>query len=225
MGVYIYILNMAIKDYYEILEIPPGASGTLIKKAYRKLAMRYHPDKNVGNPYAAHHFREIQEAYEVLSNPVKRNEYHLKRWQYSEPGRTFNSSYEVSPALLLQEATKLANQVKGLDVFRMNRLALRTQLEQLLLEDHINLLLDQTEPKLNGQMVKILQPVALLLPYPDYYNICKKLLRLAGDKKELIELLEQTSHSKKQQYLWDKYKGLLMIVIALILCYLIYRIA
>ena len=69
-------VRMAVKDYYRVLEIPQNARQEEIKKAYRKLAMRYHPDKNTGNPYAVQYFREIQEAYDVLSNPVKRSEYH-----------------------------------------------------------------------------------------------------------------------------------------------------
>lgn len=60
-------------DYYEILQIPRGASDQDIKKAYRKLAMKWHPDKNKDNPAEAQHrFQEISEAYDVLSDPQKR---------------------------------------------------------------------------------------------------------------------------------------------------------
>lgn len=216
---------MAIKDYYEILEIPPGASSAMIKKAYRKLAMRFHPDKNVGNPYAVNHFREIQEAYEVLSNPVKRSEYHLRRWQFPEMSRPFQDNFEVSPGLILQEAVKLASQVKGLDVFRMNAVALEAHLEQLLHETHLNRLLEEADLNINTQLVRVLEPVARLLPYPAYQKIHEKLLRIAENDPALVELLTQTVRSKKEEYFWDKYKGILMIIIALTLCYLIYRIA
>lgn len=214
---------MPIKDYYEILEIPAGASGAMIKKAYRKLAMRYHPDKNVGNPYAAHHFREIQEAYEVLSNPVRRNEYHLKRWQYPEMGGTTSEYVAVSPEFLLQEATKLARQIKGIDIYRMNSLALSTRLEQLLNDHHLALLKEDEPAQTRFQIIQVLIPVASLLPFPLYQQIHRKLLELAGDNPEPVELLKQDFRLKKQQFLWDKYKGFLMIIIALILCYLIYR--
>ncbi|AGC66885.1 chaperone protein DnaJ [Candidatus Uzinura diaspidicola str. ASNER] len=66
---------MKKKDYYDILGISKTASEDDIKKAYRKLAIRYHPDKNPGNKIAEEKFKEAAEAYEVLSSPEKRNIY------------------------------------------------------------------------------------------------------------------------------------------------------
>ena len=66
-------------DYYKILEVSENADILKIKKKYRKLAMKYHPDRNAGDEKAAKKFREITEAYEVLSNEKKRKEYDCKR--------------------------------------------------------------------------------------------------------------------------------------------------
>jgi DnaJ-class molecular chaperone len=63
------------KDYYDTLGVPRDASLEQIKKAYRKLALKYHPDKNPGDPSAEAKFKEAAEAYEVLSDPEKRKAY------------------------------------------------------------------------------------------------------------------------------------------------------
>ena len=62
-------------DYYEILEVTHEATDTEIKKSYRRLAVKYHPDKNPGNKEAEEHFKEISQAYEILGNPEKRQMY------------------------------------------------------------------------------------------------------------------------------------------------------
>ena len=66
---------MAKRDYYEVLEVSKGASQEEIKKAYRKLAIKYHPDKNPDDHTAEDKFKEAAEAYEVLSDQQKRQRY------------------------------------------------------------------------------------------------------------------------------------------------------
>ena len=63
------------KDYYGALGVPQDADAAAIKKAYRKLATELHPDKNPGNTEAEARFKEVSEAYDVLSDPKRRGEY------------------------------------------------------------------------------------------------------------------------------------------------------
>ncbi len=73
---------MEFKDYYAILGVSPDATQDEIKRAYRKLALKYHPDRNPGNKEAEEKFKEINEAYQVLSDPEKRAKYDQMRAQY-----------------------------------------------------------------------------------------------------------------------------------------------
>ncbi|HAK44891.1 MAG TPA: molecular chaperone DnaJ, partial [Spirochaeta sp.] len=66
---------MAKRDYYEVLGVDKSSGKDEIKKAYRKLAIKYHPDKNAGNTEAEEKFKEATEAYEVLSDERKKQAY------------------------------------------------------------------------------------------------------------------------------------------------------
>ena len=63
------------RDYYDVLGLSSSASSDEIKKAYRKVAMKYHPDQNAGDSSAEEKFKEASEAYEILSNPEKKSRY------------------------------------------------------------------------------------------------------------------------------------------------------
>ncbi len=78
------MLNMDYKDYYKILGLEKTASAADIKKAFRKLAVKYHPDKNPGDKKAEEKFKEINEANEVLSDPEKKKKYDElgENWKY-----------------------------------------------------------------------------------------------------------------------------------------------
>ena len=70
------------RDYYEVLGVSKDADAKEIKKAYRKLAMKYPPDKNPGDKAAEEKFKEINEAYEVLSDEEKRSTYYSDFFEY-----------------------------------------------------------------------------------------------------------------------------------------------
>lgn len=87
---------MAKKDYYDILGVSRTATQDEIKKAYRKLAMQYHPDRNPGNKEAEEKFKEAAEAYEVLSNDEKRAKYDRYGHSGLRGGQDFHSYQNVN---------------------------------------------------------------------------------------------------------------------------------
>lgn len=94
---------MEYKDYYKILGVGKTATEKEIKSAFRKLAQRYHPDKNPGDQQAEDRFKEINEAYEVLGDPQKRAKYDQLGTSYAQweragrPGDGFDFSQWASP--------------------------------------------------------------------------------------------------------------------------------
>src|SRR5690606_3253423 len=84
---------MDFKDYYAVLGVDKKASQAEIKKAYRKLALKYHPDKNAGDKTAEDKFKEIAEANDVLSDPEKRKKYdqlgsNWKQYEHADFGQS-----------------------------------------------------------------------------------------------------------------------------------------
>src|SRR5215831_2842631 len=83
-------MPVKFRDYYEILGVPRAAKEEEIKKAYRKLARKYHPDLNPNNKQSEEKFKEVQEAYEVLSDAQKRQ-------RYDQLGQNWKGGSEFTP--------------------------------------------------------------------------------------------------------------------------------
>lgn len=89
----------AEQDHYDVLGVAPGAPDEQIREAYRRLAFRYHPDRNRESRDAADRMKEINEAYAILSDPLKRRDYDIPRgYQDRVPRFGIGSKVKVSSA-------------------------------------------------------------------------------------------------------------------------------
>ncbi|MEO8404792.1 MAG: DnaJ domain-containing protein, partial [Chitinophagaceae bacterium] len=160
---------MDIKDYYTILELPPSASFDEIKKSYRRLAHIYHPDKKTDDPYAAARFTEIKEAYEVLTNPHKKDLYLQQRWYAQSIGRK-RTEVIVTPETLLKRMLELDRYINTLDTHRMDKEGLYHYVLHILSIENIEKLNSFHEPDINREIIRCALKCGHLIPFTDLEN-------------------------------------------------------
>lgn len=213
-------LPVQLKDYYIILGLPPSASADEIKKAYRKLAHRYHPDKKNNDSYAAARFAEIKEAYEILSNPVKKDYYLQQRWYAQSIGNKMKQE-TVTPVALLKQMLELDRRSSTLDMHRMSGEGLYNQLTTLLSDDNIAMLNSFNEPVINTEIVEIALKTGNALSYRFIVPLTARLRKIkteqSNDKK-----FERFIRKHKQMNCWEKKKIWIVIILVLLICLLIF---
>jgi curved DNA-binding protein CbpA len=143
---------MSVKDYYHVLNIPAGSSTAEIKKAFRKLAMTYHPDKQADSAQYNTYFSEIQEAYAVLSDPEKREQYHYQRWLEKSMGHALDESLGAKQILKL--FIKVEKYIALSDKFRLNKQLLLQQLQELYSLSRLNTIVREENPTMIKEVIK-----------------------------------------------------------------------
>ena len=211
---------MQTKDYYKILELPPSATLQEIKTAYRRLAHQFHPDKNNNNLYAAAQFEIIKEAYEVLSNPSKKEYYLQQRW-YDQSMNIKQTDRIITPVTVLKQVLDLNKYVSKLDMHRMDQEGLYLYICHVLSDDTIKKLNKFNESDINNSIVEsILKSTTVLsLSYIDLLS--KRLTELTIDTATR-ELIGKRLKQARKSFAWHKYRIWLLLFIVLVLCFLIY---
>ncbi|MFT4153616.1 J domain-containing protein [Parafilimonas sp.] len=209
-----------IKDYYRVLNVPSSATTAEIKKAYRKLAMLYHPDKNPSDAIAAAIFSDAAEAYKVLGDAEARKLYNHERYltaeaEYKRPVETIDT--------LMQRIQKINTDLKSADPFRFNKDALLHAVRQLMPDD-VQLLMGMDQ----ALLTPFLQQVSFAAAYLSTHQT-KQLIVLMQPfyashewlRQELKALLQQ----QHKQERWEKYKVVLAVLLAAVLCFIIFLVA
>lgn len=212
---------MSIKNYYAVLGVPPDASEDDIKKKFRKLALQYHPDKNADNEFAAVQFREIQEAYETLSDARKRAAYN-REWHYHYPGSKTSAIREISPETVLQNCLRLKKQVNSMDPFRLNKQFIQVKLNGIIPAATIALLLYHNNKSINREIIENVMELAAVLPGKNRLPIQTVLLQLAGADAEMRAFIEHQEKKTRSKNRWESYYPVLAFAIAVTACIFIY---
>lgn len=210
-----------IKDYYRILQVKKTSGEDDIKKSYRSLAMKYHPDKNPGDEIAAAVFTEINEAYEILSDKTKRDAYNERLYYYAP--QEMERPVETLDALI-EKSIKLKNIIAAANPFHINKDALAWNIHELLPE----YIFSSSYNNFSGQKQKLILNIADCcgpLHYEQAKKISESLLKLAGDDINLKNSVEEMLRRQSSKYVWEKSKIWLAAAAALCICFIIYFIS
>lgn len=212
---------MHTKDYYAILEIETSATLPEIKKAYRRLALQFHPDKKQEDSYAAAQFTEIKEAYEVLTNPAKKEYYLQQRWYDQSIGKRKKQEI-ITPVTVLKQALELEKYVSALDVFRMDKEGLQQYILGLLTDNNIEQLKQFKEPETKREIIHALLRAMHPLPIHFTKDIFGQLFKLAEGDTLASGQIERFVRQAEKKSKREKYSLIIIIAVTVILCLLIW---
>lgn len=209
-----------LKDYYQILQIEPQSTLAEIKQAFRRLAMVYHPDKNPNDKYAEAQFNDIKEAYEILTNPVRKENYLQQRWYNQSIGKR-RTAQAITPVSILKLVLELEQYVSRLDVHRMNKEGLSNYVDELLSTGTIEKLRQFNEPEINRQIITSTLSAMQPLTMKFIGNLPERLWTLADDETSLHRI-KNFLKNRKKAFLWERYKVAVIILFTVSICLLIY---
>ncbi len=201
--------------------MPPSASGDEIKKAYRRLAHLYHPDKKGNDQYAVARFADIKEAYEVLSNPYRRDDHLQQRWYMKSQGKKL-SSETVNPVVILKKMIELDRYISKLDANRLNHEALYDQIGQVLTDKNIEILNSFGDAHINGEIIRVALRSGHGLPFSVVQLLAARLRKINTTNEPAGAMIDRfVSHHERVDF-WERKKLWLVLLIVVLICLAIF---
>ncbi len=210
-----------MKDHYKTLGIPPSATIIEIKKAFRKLALKYHPDKNPDSKLSEAYFRDIQEAYSVLSDEYKRELYDDERW-LSGMGNKTRHQQEVTPEWLVKISKELNSSLAVMDTHRMSQGALQAYILLILSEGHISVLQHRNDKESTATVINELLKATQRLEAKYLEEIEQRLITLANSDTAMQQAIDTHIEERMKQARQEKMYPYVVIIITLALCLFMY---
>jgi molecular chaperone DnaJ len=212
---------MQLKDYYKTLGVRPAASQQEIKKAYRALAIKYHPDKNPDNALAEAQFKEIQEAYAILSVTDKREVYDDERWLAGMGSKT-KYQEAVTPAWLLNISRELNISLATIDTHRMSQRALQAYILLILTDAHLGVLLQHADQTANNTIVAELLKATKKLEVKYLDQIEERLIIIANGNEDALRAIDAKMEERIRQARRETLLPYFILLVTLMLCVLMY---
>jgi molecular chaperone DnaJ len=198
-------------NYYQILNINNSCSVEEVKKSYRLLALRYHPDITGNNELKLEQFRLIKEAYNILSNPEKRKAYDNRNFFLGK------SSKDISLESIEAEIGKLQSYLTNTQVTKLNYDNIHFELERILNSKAVDYLINSMDKAKVDQLVINLNRVASCLPYKLMQYQQAKFIGLTNNAS-IIEQLEQSLQKRKNLMVWGWLKFVIVVILAIAIC-------
>jgi len=211
-----------LKDYYRILEVAPHATEMEIKKSFRRLAMLYHPDKHTEDNIAGAHYREIQEAYDTLIDPYKKEAYLQQRWYQKSIGKKMSWSTPLTSSMILRDALSLEKYISTLDPFRIDQEGLLQYIQQLISDEAIHILHIEQEREILSTISAIILKSAKGFSFLQAERLNKLLEKLFAEGTAERRACNEYLEAKRKQAIRDKWKIPLILMLTILLCIIIY---
>jgi len=212
---------MQLKDHYKTLGVKPSAPNTEIKKAYRTLAVKYHPDKNPDSALCEVQFKEVNEAYSVLSDTQKRARYDEERW-LSGMGQKTSYNEGVTPTWLKNVCMELNTSLAQMDTHRISQSTLQTYILMILADAHLGILQNENDTETNRQIVKELLKASGKLEHGRLEDVLKSLRVVAGNDPDAAQLIRGYNAERNRQELRERMFPFIVLGVTLALCAFMY---
>ena len=200
-----------LKDHYKTLEVKTDATPYDIKKSYRRLVLQFHPDKNPNDKSAELKFKEVQEAYEVLSDTTKRSDYDF---QYR---RQYKTQTILTPEAIYNLAKQVRNSVSSLDKDYINQQIVYKRLYEVLNQRNVSFLLANGNKVINLGIIdeSIHAMKNLSFSFAEAFSL--QLVQLAEGNEEKLKEIRHWLKQKKIQNYFESYKaaGIMITVVLL----------
>jgi curved DNA-binding protein CbpA len=214
---------MPVKDYYRILGVTPGTDVPAIKKAFRRLAMEHHPDKSHTSAENSVYFQELQEAYQTLTDPYKREQYLYNRWLEKSMGHQLDQAMSAEEILLL--FIKAEQYFSQTDHYRTNSNLLLHQLLQTFSERRINTILEGKDEQQILSTLDLAMKLSNRLNANEMEKSIQHFGQLLAQKPYLLEQWMKLLKMKKKDESREKWTLPMMLFITILICLAIYWIS